>query len=206
MLELAKHGAGLHGTLHFNTDLFDKATAHRMLGHYMVSWLSRHPKVNGSVPQVPLQLVSVLAWTLLGSRWCLFLKLPLMFAHVTDCTAIGVEDLLLSSHKISLCLGVHCGDGAFTAGCICFMQELLHSAAASPGTQVSRLNLITPPEVMQVLKGFNAWDLPYTDLLNPETQIIHGMFEHWAKHTPEAPALNFGVTPAAHLTCLHPLP
>ena len=46
MLELAKHGAGLQAILHFNTDLFDKATAHRVLGHYAVSWLSWHPKSN----------------------------------------------------------------------------------------------------------------------------------------------------------------
>ena len=39
VLELAQQGAGLQATLHFNTDLFDKATAHRMLGHYLVSWL-----------------------------------------------------------------------------------------------------------------------------------------------------------------------
>ncbi len=71
------------------------------------------------------------------------------------------------------------------------VQEVLQSAADTPGAPVSRLNLITPPEVAQVLKAFNAWDLPYTDLLNPETQTIHGMFEHWAKHTPEAPALTF---------------
>ncbi len=45
-----------------------------------------------------------------------------------------------------------------------------------------------------MLQGFNAWDLPYTNLLNPETQTIHGMFEHWAKHTSEAPALTFGVS------------
>ena len=37
MLELAEHGGGMLGILHFNTDLFDKATAHRMLAHYVVS-------------------------------------------------------------------------------------------------------------------------------------------------------------------------
>ena len=86
------------------------------------------------------------------------------------------------------------------------MQELLHSAAAAPGAQVSRLNLITPPEVMQVLQGFNAWDLPYTDLLNPETQTIHGMFEHWAKHSPEAPALTFGVSLVLVVSSRHSCP
>ena len=45
-----------------------------------------------------------------------------------------------------------------------------------------------------MLKTFNAWDLPYTELLNPERQTIHGMFEHWAQHTSEAPALTFGVS------------
>ena len=74
-----------------------------------------------------------------------------------------------------------------------FVQELLRSAAAAPGTAVARLNLIPPPEVTQVLRTFNAWDLPYTELLNPEKQTIHGMFEHWAQHTPQAPALTFGV-------------
>ena len=60
---------------------------------------------------------------------------------------------------------------------------------------VAELALITAPEVTQVLKHFNAWDLPYTDLLNPEQQTIHGMFEHWARHTPEQPSLTFGVSP-----------
>ena len=73
------------------------------------------------------------------------------------------------------------------------VQELLCSAAAAPSTAVARLNLITPPEVSQVLRSFNAWDLPYTQLLDPEKQTIHGMFEHWAEHTPQAPALTFGV-------------
>ena len=73
------------------------------------------------------------------------------------------------------------------------VQELLCSAAAAPGTAVARLTLITPPEVTQVLRSFNAWDLPYTQLLDPEKQTIHGMFEHWAQHTPQAPALTFGV-------------
>ncbi len=44
MLELAEHGAGWQGTLHFNTDLFDKATAHRMLGHYVVRSYSLLPR------------------------------------------------------------------------------------------------------------------------------------------------------------------
>ncbi|CAK0785103.1 hypothetical protein CVIRNUC_008309 [Coccomyxa viridis] len=107
VLELAGSAGDRQGILHFNTDLFDKATAHRMLGHY---------------------------------------------------------------------------------------GELLCSAASAPGAAVARLNLITPPEVTQVLRSFNAWDLPYTQLLDPEKQTIHGMFEHWAEHTPQAPALTFGDT------------
>ena len=67
-------------------------------------------------------------------------------------------------------------------------QELLCSAGSAPGAAVARLNLITLPEVTQVLRSFNAWDLPYTQLLDPEKQTIHGMFAHWAQHTPQAPA------------------
>ncbi len=66
---------------------------------------------------------------------------------------------------------------------------------AHPDDQpAGQLTLITAPEVTQVLKTFNAWDLPYTDLLNPERQTIHGMFEHWARHAPEQPSLTFGVS------------
>ena len=73
------------------------------------------------------------------------------------------------------------------------LQELCTSAATRPQSPVAELQLITLPEVTQVLRTFNAWDLPYTELLNPEQQTIHGMFEHWAKHTPDAPSLTFGV-------------
>ena len=36
VLEVAQHGEQWHASLHYNTDLFDKATAQRMLGHFMV--------------------------------------------------------------------------------------------------------------------------------------------------------------------------
>ena len=73
------------------------------------------------------------------------------------------------------------------------LQELCNDAATRPQSLVVELQLITSLEVTQVLRTFNAWDLPYTELLNPEHQTIHGMFEHWAKHTPDAPSLTFGV-------------
>ena len=73
------------------------------------------------------------------------------------------------------------------------LQELCNDAATRPQSLVVELQLITSVEVTQVLRTFNAWDLPYTELLNPEHQTIHGMFEHWAKHTPDAPSLTFGV-------------
>ena len=66
---------------------------------------------------------------------------------------------------------------------------------------MGQLTLITAPEVTQVLKTFNAWDLPYTRLLNPEQQTIHGMFEHWARRTPERPSLTFGVSPFMPVIC-----
>ena len=42
VLELVGLGGGMQGILHFNTDLFDKATAHRMLGHYGVRSSNLH--------------------------------------------------------------------------------------------------------------------------------------------------------------------
>ena len=36
VLEIAQLGEQWHACLHYNTDLFDKATAQRMLGHFMV--------------------------------------------------------------------------------------------------------------------------------------------------------------------------
>ena len=50
------------------------------------------------------------------------------------------------------------------------MQELCSSAVADPDEPVAQLNLITVPEVPQVLDTFNTWDLPYTELLNMEQQ------------------------------------
>ena len=50
------------------------------------------------------------------------------------------------------------------------MQELCSSAVADPDGPVAQLNLITVPEVPQVLKTFNACDLPYTELHNMEQQ------------------------------------
>ena len=45
VLELAGSAGGRQGILHFNTDLFDKATAHRMLGHYRVRFQPLHLKL-----------------------------------------------------------------------------------------------------------------------------------------------------------------
>ena len=36
VLELARHDDQWQASLHYNTDLFDKGTAQRMLGHFMV--------------------------------------------------------------------------------------------------------------------------------------------------------------------------
>ena len=83
------------------------------------------------------------------------------------------------------------------------LQELCNDAATRPQSLVVELQLITSLEVTQVLRTFNAWDLLYTGLLNPEHQTIHGMFEHWAKHTPDAPSLTFGVgNPCSVLTII----
>ena len=36
LLEVSRQEARLQGTLYYNTDLFDRTTAQRMLGHFMV--------------------------------------------------------------------------------------------------------------------------------------------------------------------------
>ena len=82
-----------------------------------------------------------------------------------------------------------------------WLQELCGSAVADPYKPAAQLNLLTPPEVTQVLHTFNAWDLPYTELLNPERQTIHGMFEYWACRTPDAPSLTFGVRSSPTICC-----
>jgi hypothetical protein len=81
------------------------------------------------------------------------------------------------------------------------LQELCGSAVADSYKPVAQLNLLTPPEVTQVLHTFNAWDLPYTELLDPERQTIHGMFEYFARHTPDAPSLTFGVRSPFTIWC-----
>lgn len=48
VLDIVWHGEQWQATLHYNTDLFDKATAQRMLGHFMVRMSAccakwRHP-------------------------------------------------------------------------------------------------------------------------------------------------------------------
>ena len=39
VLEICRDGAGMQGILHYNTDLFDRATAQRLLGHFLVNCL-----------------------------------------------------------------------------------------------------------------------------------------------------------------------
>ena len=52
-----------------------------------------------------------------------------------------------------------------------------------------------------MLHTFNAWNLSYTKLLDPERQTIHGMFGYWARRTPDAPSLTFGVRSPFTICC-----
>ena len=59
---------------------------------------------------------------------------------------------------------------------------------------VGRLSLLQPAEVDTLLNKFNAAEVPPSELLH-EQQTLHGLLEHWASATPEAPAAEYKVCP-----------
>ena len=67
----------------------------------------------------------------------------------------------------------------------------MRSAAASPDSPLAELTMVQPAEVEQVVGAFNQTErslpAPYDNC------TIHGMFEHWADHTPSAPAVAYEV-------------
>ena len=164
VLEIAQHDGQGYANLHYNTDLFDKATAQRMLGHFMVSMPAQHRCIPANLPGT--YRVFKIPGAAVSTVWY-------------DSSHVGNVEIRVTMTQASRNLP----------------QELCSSAVAHPDHPAAQLNLITAPEVTQVLKTFNAWDLPYTNLLNPEQQTIHGMFEHWARHTPEQASLTFAVRP-----------
>ena len=73
-------------------------------------------------------------------------------------------------------------------------QALLTSIIADPSAPIDSLCLITEGERGVLLSTFNATHLPPSELMHAQ-QTIHGMLEHWAAATPDAPAVRFEVRP-----------
>ena len=73
------------------------------------------------------------------------------------------------------------------------MQALLTSIIAAPNVPVDSLCFVTEAERDVLLHSFNG---PH---LAPPQHTIHGMLEHWAAATPDAPAVSFEVWHAARL-------
>ena len=78
-------------------------------------------------------------------------------------------------------------------GTLVLAQALLDSIASDPDMAVDRLDILGPDERERLLVGFNATQLAPSELMHPG-QTIHGMLEHWAIATPEAPAALYEVT------------
>ena len=74
-------------------------------------------------------------------------------------------------------------------------QALLDSIAAEPDSPVGHLSIVGPDERSRLLEEFNSTDVPHTELFH-EAQTLHGLLEHWAAATPDAPAAIFQVLPA----------
>ena len=70
------------------------------------------------------------------------------------------------------------------------MQALLTSITADPSAPVDGLCFVTEAERSALLHTFNATQLAPSELMHPG-QTIHGMLEHWAAATPNAPAVWF---------------
>ena len=67
------------------------------------------------------------------------------------------------------------------------VQALLTSIIAAPNAPVDSLCFVTDAERAVLLHSFSG---PH---LAPPQQTIHGMLEHWAAATPDAPAVSFEV-------------
>ena len=63
---------------------------------------------------------------------------------------------------------------------------------AAPNAPVDSLSFVTDAERRALLDTFNATGLAPSELMRAE-QTIHGMLEHWAAATPDAPAASFEV-------------
>ncbi len=75
----------------------------------------------------------------------------------------------------------------FTTAAVPVVQALLASIAADPNAPVDSLCFVTEAERDVLLLSFNG------PPLEPPQRTIHGMLEHWAAATPDAPAVSFEV-------------
>ena len=73
------------------------------------------------------------------------------------------------------------------------VQALLDSIAADPDMAVDRLPIMGPEEHSRLLVDFNNHVLAPSEPCHAG-QTIHGLLEHWAAATPDAPAVMFEVT------------
>jgi surfactin family lipopeptide synthetase A len=64
---------------------------------------------------------------------------------------------------------------------------LLESIAANPDQRISRLGLLTPPEEQEIRVNWNSTAADY-----PADQVLHQLFVHQARRTPEVAALVVG--------------
>ena len=87
--------------------------------------------------------------------------------------------------------------GSADAGYRSLAQALLDSIVAEPNSPIGHLSMIGPEERSRLLEEFNSTDVPHTELFH-EAQTLHGLLEHWATATPNAPAAIFEVPPTLH--------
>ena len=76
------------------------------------------------------------------------------------------------------------------------MQALLEAAAEQPSAPVSALPVVGGAEQRLLLDSFAGPSMAPTELCHAE-QTIHGLLEHWAAATPDAPVAGFQVSAPA---------
>lgn len=73
------------------------------------------------------------------------------------------------------------------------VQALLEAAAEQPGSPVSALPVVGAAERRLLLDSFAGSSMAPTELCHAD-QTIHGLLDHWAAATPDAPVAGFQVS------------
>ena len=81
------------------------------------------------------------------------------------------------------------------------VQAFLTSIIADPSAPIDSLCFVTEGERGVLLSTFNATHLPPSELMHAQ-QTIHGMLEHWAAATPDAPAVHIEVRPCVYASIM----